>query len=276
MEKKILEAEVLINEGIAPGIFHMVMLTDRDAAEKACPGQFMNIYPASGERLVLPRPFGICGANPEEKTLEIVYEVVGAGTSRLSEKKSGDRLKICAPMGRGFDLSELEELKEKDPRPPVLAGGGVGCAPILFLARELKKRNIAAIAVLGFRDAPFLAEEFRKAGCRTLVTSEAVNEKTFLGTVIDCMEVNDLKAPAYFACGPRGMLAAVDRYAEKDCGDDRLQVSLEERMGCGYGACVGCSARIRVTDGDGHESIVRRRVCVDGPVFRGNEVIWND
>ena len=276
LKKEIIEAEVLTNEEIAPGIFHMSMRAGRDAVEAACPGQFLNIYPESGGRLVLPRPFGICGADPEEQTFEIVYEVVGSGTFRLSEKRSGDALKICAPLGRGFDLSKMKELQAEDPRPPVLVAGGVGCAPILFLAGELKKMEVPAVAVLGFRETPFLTEKFRETGCRTLVTSEVLNDRTFLGTVIDCMEIHELKAPAYFACGPRGMLAAVDRYVSEDCGDECLQVSLEERMGCGYGVCVGCSVRIREKDGEEKEYTVRRRVCVDGPVFRGSEVIWHD
>lgn len=276
MKNKLIEAEVKTNEEIAPGIFRMRFLADEAAVTGAVPGQFLNVYPETGLRMVLPRPFGICGADPAERSLEIVYEVVGRGTAELSGKKSGQVLKIGAPLGRGFDLDGLRELQEGDPRPFILIGGGVGCAPMLFLARTMAGEGLKIKAVLGFRDVPFLVPDFAETGCRTLVTTEKLNEEYFFGTVIDCMESNGISAPAYFACGPRGMLAAVDDYAAKDCGDEQLQVSLEERMGCGYGVCVGCSLPVWEQDESGETRRVRRKVCKDGPVFRGSEVIWHD
>lgn len=266
----------MFNEEIAPGIFHLRLMADEEAATAAYPGQFLNVYPEAGRRMVLPRPFGICDADITDKTIDLVYETVGAGTRWMSEKKRRSRLKITNPLGRGFRLDGLKELQKKDPRPAVLLGGGVGCAPMLFLAKTLAEEEIPNIAVLGFREFPFLAEEFRKTGSRTYVTTEKLNEENFLGTVIDCLEANGISAPAYFACGPRGMLAAADRYVSEDCGDEFLQVSLEERMGCGYGVCVGCSIPVREMNEDGSFSEVRRKVCADGPVFRGSEVNWND
>lgn len=276
MNRKLYEAEVLSNVEIAPGIYRMTLCTEESTVSEAVPGQFLNIYPEPGGRLVLPRPFGICGAKPAENTLEIVYEVVGAGTGRLSAMEAGRVLKIGAPLGRGFDLSGLKELQAQDPRPLVLVGGGVGCGPMLFLAGALSTEGLKAEAILGFRETPFLVRDFEAAGCRVLVTTEKLNGAYFLGNVINCMEINSISAPAYFACGPRGMLAAVDAYAAKDCGDDLLQVSLEERMGCGYGVCVGCSIPVRERDGSGEEHRARRKICKDGPVFRGSEVIWHD
>ena len=275
MKNKILEAEVLVNEEIASGIYYMSMVTEEEAVSAAYPGQFLNVYPEPGGRLILPRPFGICGADPSKKTIDIVYEVVGAGTAWMSGLKKGHWLKIAAPLGKGFDLSGLKDLQEKSGQPVVLVGGGVGCGPMLFLAQMLQKEELPVAAVLGFRDAPFLHLHFEEAGCRTLVASQTIQENTCHGTVIDCMKANEVKASAYFACGPRGMLAAVDDYAAADCGDEYLQVSLEERMGCGYGVCVGCSTEIRFRDGQGGIQTVRRKICTDGPVFRGSEVIWN-
>ena len=252
------------------------MRTDAEAVSAAYPGQFMNIYPEGGDRLVLPRPFGICDADPSGETVDIVYEVVGAGTRRLSGRQPGHVLRAALPLGKGFDLTGIKEQHQKDPRPVVLVGGGVGCAPMLFLAKTLKKEGISCMAVLGFREVPFLGSDFTEAGCSTLITTEKLNDDVFLGTVIDCMEVNSIHAPEYFACGPRGMLAAVEKYVAADCGDEHLQVSLEERMGCGYGVCVGCSTEIRERDESGGIRNVRRKICSDGPVFRGSEVIWND
>ena len=276
MKKKLFEAEVLSNEEIAPGIFRMSLLTEETAVSEAVPGQFVNLYPENGERLILPRPFGICDANMTECTIEIVYEVVGRGTAKLSLAGRGHIIRTGVPLGRGFDLSGLKELQIRDPRPFILAGGGVGIAPLLFLARTLRSDDLKVLAVLGFRDTPFLIRDFEKTGCRVLVTTERLNEKTFLGTVIDCMTINNISAPAYFACGPRGMLKAVDSYVSEDCGDEFLQVSMEERMGCGYGVCVGCSIPVLERDESGEILRTRRKVCKDGPVFRGSEVIWDD
>lgn len=276
LKKKIFEAEVLDNAEIAPGIFRMRFQTEKAAVSDAVPGQFLNIYPEPGGRLVLPRPFGICGADPAKSSLEIVYEVVGRGTAGLAEARPGRILKIGAPLGRGFDLTGLREIQEQDGRPFVLVGGGVGCGPMLFLASVMVRNGLKAEAVLGFRNIPFLDGDFTEAGCRTLMTTEGFHGNCFTGTVIDCMKVNGITASAYFACGPRGMLAAVDDYVSKDCGDERLQVSLEERMGCGYGVCVGCSIPVWERDGSGETRRIRRKVCKDGPVFRGSEVIWHD
>ena len=276
MKRKLHEAEVLVNEEIVPGVFRMTFSMEEAVISEAVPGQFLNIYPEPGGRLVLPRPFGICGADPASQSLEIIYEVVGAGTDRLSKKGSGSILKIGAPLGNGFDLSLLKEIQTDDPRPFVLVGGGVGCGPMLFLARIMAKEGLSFVTVLGFRDMPFMIEEFEKTGCRVLMASEKSHNGLFLGTVIGCMEKNRISAPAYFACGPRGMLSAVDEYVSRDCGDEQLQVSLEERMGCGYGVCVGCSIPVREKDGNGEKRRVRRKVCKDGPVFRGSEVIWHD
>lgn len=272
MDKKILEANVLINEMIAEGIWHMRMHAE-EAAETAHPGQFINLYPKA-DRLILPRPFGIAGADRAMGTIDIIYEVVGAGTREFSGYSRGDKARITTPLGNGFDISEVLEKKddtEGEKPPAVLVAGGVGMAPVLFLAETLRESGAEATVVLGFRKEIFLKSRFEEIGCRVLAATEVPDEHAFLGTVIDCMEANQISSGDYFACGPRGMLEAVDKYVKADCGDDRLQVSLEARMGCGYGVCVGCSVDILDSDG----SRVHRKVCTDGPVFSGNEVVWH-
>ncbi len=191
----------------------------------------------------------------------------------------------------------------KTPLHAVLIGGGVGAAPMYFLAKELLKLGVRCTVVAGFRKEPFLTDDLKALGARVIITTELPTVDAFLGTVIDGLEASDVRGNFYFACGPRPMLKAVNTYVQKLGGD--IQVSLEERMGCGYGACVGCVCKIRavlessaeadaseLSDGDGKkifadyehepapvfvengEFIVRRKVCKDGPVFMGSEVIW--
>ncbi len=269
LEKHLLEAEVLENEPVASGIIHMTLFVP-EAAEQARPGQFINIYP-SNERMILPRPIGICRSDRGEGTIELIYEIKGEGTEEMAKAGRGDSLRISQPMGNGFDLESLRENPEKT---ALLIGGGVGCSPLLFLAEALQHMGVSTTAVLGFRQESFLLDAFRRAGCRVLVTTEEPTEEAFLGNVVDCLNVNEAEAEEYFACGPRPMLAAVEQYVSSHGDDHCLQVSMEERMGCGYGVCLGCSIPVRVPDQEGNLVETRRRVCYDGPVFRGSEVIW--
>ncbi|MDD7408535.1 MAG: dihydroorotate dehydrogenase electron transfer subunit [Anaerovoracaceae bacterium] len=277
MAKKILEAEVLSNEEISPGIFRMSMYVPEAAAEAAA-GQFVNIYPAD-KSLILPRPFGICDANSSEGTVDIVYQVVGQGTEEMSQAERGTLYRIAGPLGNGFDLSVFDDSVSgagASGRSAVIIGGGVGCSPLLFLAKTLRKMGVNATAVLGFRKDKFLVEDFRDADCRVLVTTDEPDESSFLGTVVDCMRVTELEGDEYFACGPGPMLKAVGRYIKDRSDDSHLQVSMEERMGCGYGVCMGCSIDVKEPDENGNIIKTHRRVCCDGPVFRGSEVIWHD
>ncbi len=275
MKKKIMEAEVLSNTEIAPGIFRMSMYVT-EAAAAAVPGQFINIY-LNDKSLILPRPFGVCEADASEGTIDIVYQIAGQGTREMSEAERGTVFRIAGPLGRGFDLTVFsDEISGTGAsgRSAMIIGGGVGCSPLVFLAKTLRKMGINTTAVLGFRKEKFLVDEFRNADCRTLVTTDNPDEDSFLGTVVDCMRVTEAEADEYFACGPGLMLAAVDKYIKERADDSRLQVSMEERMGCGYGVCMGCSIAVKIKDESGNIVRSHRRVCSDGPVFKGSEVIW--
>lgn len=283
-EKKIYEAEVVSNLPIADGIMKMI-LSAPEAAREARPGQFANLYPAAAS-LILPRPVSICDADAADGTLTFVYAVVGAGTAEFAGYRSGDRVRISSPLGNGFTLPRpqgaqtdgaLSVSNRSDDVPDgalhaALIGGGVGTAPMVFLSRELVKMGIDVTVVSGFRKEPFLGRELKEAGARVLVTTDLPTENAFLGNVVDCMEVNEVSADMYFACGPRPMLSAVNAYIQKTGSD--IQVSLEERMGCGYGACVGCVCDVKEIAEDGSETVVRKKVCKDGPVFMGSEVVW--
>ena len=268
-EKKVMEARVLSNQEIAGGVFRMSVLAP-DAAAEARPGQFANLYPAA-DRLILPRPISICDADASEGTLTFVYAVVGGGTAEFAALKNGERVRLSSPLGTGFHLPESGGSGETARR-AVLVGGGVGPAPMVFLAKELTGRGIGCTAVTGFRREPFLSEELKRAGARVVKTTDLPSPEAFLGTVVDCMEINEIQGDLYFACGPRPMLKAVSEYVLR-LGQD-VQVSLEERMGCGYGACVGCVCDVREKSPDGEDVVVRKKVCRDGPVFWGSEVIW--
>ena len=270
MEKKyIYQGEILVNETCSPGIMKMEILAAQAAAE-ARPGQFINVYP-NGDRMILPRPISICDADPAEGTLTLLYDVVGRGTEEMSQMGRGDIIKISSPLGNGFTLPE-------EGRPVLMISGGVGTAPMLFLARRISELKNRMTAVTGFRKDPLLTEELREADCRVLVTTELPGEDSFVGNVIDCMEINGISPDpdwVCYACGPGPMLKAVSSFLEKLDPDINLQVSLEERMGCGYGVCVGCARDIRTgTDQDGNDIIVRKKVCKDGPVFDAKEVVW--
>ncbi len=261
--KTIYNAEVFENKEIAPGIMKMTLMSE-ELSEAAQPGQFINIYP-DPDRLILPRPFGINDADPDSRTVSIIYEIVGEGTTEMADLSSGSVLRTAGPLGNGFDLSVFE----KPGSTALLAGGGVGTSVLLFAARRLAEMNVDTTAVLGFREHPFGAEEFEKLGCRVFRTADMPAEGLFKGNVCDCINANKLSADHYLACGPEPMLKALVSLTDADGSSDRLQISMDGRMGCGYGVCLGCSISLQTSEGT-----VRKRVCADGPVFRGNEVMW--
>ena len=240
-------ADVINNEKIARGIFKL-RLRFKSAYPDPVPGQFVNIY-LTNESLLLPRPISVC--DWEGGILTVVYAVVGVGTKIMASLGCGDRIRVSTPLGNGFKTEGLERC--------VLAGGGVGVPPLLFMAKRLTS---PAVAVLGFRKEPFLADEF-PCGVEIATEDGSVGLK---GNVIDLMEtVCTSGCVQVLACGPKPMLKALTEFAGRRCLT--LQVSLEERMGCGYGACVGCTCKTLTGN---------RKICEDGPVFYGREVVWNE
>jgi dihydroorotate dehydrogenase electron transfer subunit len=294
-------ARITENKELAPGIFKMSAHAPR-VASLARAGQFANLYLDDGAHL-LPRPLSIadvCG-----DTLSFVYAIVGVGSALLSEWEPGRELRLLGPQGNGFET----ECAEKG---ALLVGGGLGVPPLLFAARELNARGVPVTTVLGYKNQSFLYEELAQLSSSCYVVSEnadifaaagsvavassvsaasanpradmtgaarcAENEKIpgRGGTVLDLLEeisadgLPDMKEFTVFSCGPKPMLNRVAAWAASQGLCSRL--SLEERMGCGYGACVGCTLRLRVP---GTDAEVRRKVCVDGPVFDGSDIIWD-
>ena len=221
-----------------------------DTSAITAPGQFVNIE-LPGK--FLRRPISIC--NWTDNALMLLVKAVGEGTKELVRCVPGTELDVLSGLGNGFDMSLAGEH-------PVLAGGGIGIAPLYGLARKLVGMGLTPDVALGFRSADdvFYVEEFAALGCRVFVATEDGSLGT-KGFVTDCVRNYLPEADYAFVCGPTPMLKAV--YGLEQLKDG--QFSFEARMACGFGACVGCT--IPTANGP-------RRVCKDGPVFRKEEIVW--
>ena len=251
-------AQVISQERLAQDIYSMWIKTE--AAAEAKPGQFISMYTNDGSKL-LPRPISICEINKTEGSLRVVYRVTGehTGTEQFSRMKAGDVIPVIGPLGNGFPHEKAEGKRA------FLMGGGIGVPPILELAKQMKceKKQI----IVGYRDREtFLKDEFGQNGEVYISTEDgSVGTK---GNVMDAIRENDLKADVIFACGPLPMLRAIKKYAE-EAGIDAY-ISLEERMACGVGACLGCVCK--TVKKDAHSHVNNARICTDGPVFEAKEV----
>jgi dihydroorotate dehydrogenase electron transfer subunit len=289
-----MNVEIRRNESIADGIFRLVLRVPQQA-QNGQAGQFINLY-LPGADLLLPRPFGITNASGD--VIEIVYAVVGAGTQRLSRLKAGEIIRALGPNGTGFDLAAAG-------RKVMLIGGGLGIPPLLFAARQLRENagteaETKIAALLGFRERPYYSAEFRAYCDKVFVISEkrdalqrrqassgdagdprvlrSGSDAGITGTVVDLLNrlVADgqlaVTGTAILACGPVPMLRAVGEWAAKQ--GIPAQLSLEARMGCGYGVCVGCSVEV-CDSGSSGAGTVKKKVCTDGPVFDAERIVWD-
>ncbi|MDD6442315.1 MAG: dihydroorotate dehydrogenase electron transfer subunit [bacterium] len=256
-DKKKETAVVVSQEQIATDIFSMWIRTE--AAETARPGQFISMYTNDGSKL-LPRPISICEIDKENGTLRVVYRVTGenTGTEQFSKMKAGDTLPIIGPLGNGFPLEKAEGKKA------FLMGGGIGVPPILELAKQL---HCEKQIIIGYRDEEtFLRKEFEENGTVYISTEDgSVGTK---GNVMDAIRANALSADIIMACGPTPMLRAIKNFAEEN--DIECYISMEERMACGIGACLGCVCKSK--EKDHHTNVHNKRCCKDGPVFLSTEV----
>lgn len=259
MAKKKEAATVLQQTCIAPGIYDMWIHTT--LAQDAKPGQFINVYPEDKSTL-LPRPISICEADKDNQKLRIVYRTVGKGTTEFSSYHKGKEIEILGTLGNGFPV---EKAKGKT---CFLMGGGIGIPPMLQLAKELKAMGSCDVKIIvGYRDANlFLEEDLKQYGDLYIATEDgSVGSK---GNVMNAIEENGLKGDLIFACGPMPMLRAIKQYAEAN--NMEAYISLEERMACGVGACLGCVCK--TTHKDHHSHVNNARICTDGPVFDAKEV----
>ena len=237
--------EILSNTALTDSVYKMVLTGDTSHITNC--GQFVNIQL---EGLFLRRPISVC--DYEGKTLTIVYKVVGKGTAQMSAMKPGQKLDVLTGLGNGYDLTLAGDK-------PVLLGGGVGVPPMYNLAKKLRAMGKEVKVILGFNTASeiFYENEFKALGCDVTVTTVdgSYGVKGFVTTALEGMDYT-----YFYTCGPEPMLKAVYR-ASKTSG----QMSFEERMGCGFGACMGCTC---------HTLVGTKRVCKDGPVFPTEEVTF--
>jgi len=250
--------KVCSNQQIAPNIFDMT-ISAAEIVKYAKPGQFVNLYTKDSKTL-LPRPISIAEIDTQNERLRLVYAVVGKGTNEFSKLKAGDSIEIMGPLGTGFTIDN--NLSEH-----IIIAGGIGTPPMLELAKNLNG-NIKAY--LGFKSNPILINDFKKLGVDIHIATDDGNYG-FKGTNIDLLKQENPKAQMYYACGPKIMLKAAAKWANEN--NLLMQVSMEERMGCGIGACVGCVCKIKQKDSEDWNNT---RVCTTGPVFWSNEVVWDE
>lgn len=245
---------------LAEGIYSMWLGFPEDAgiAGEAVPGQFISMYSADGSRL-LPRPISICEINAPANMLRVVYRIAGKGTEEFAHMEAGGRIGVIAPLGNGFDTSYAGEGKKV-----LLIGGGIGIPPMLGLAAAVKGE---ITAVLGYRDnSLFLKEDFMPYASVYVSTEDG--SEGVKGNVIDAVRHYGIRADIIYACGPLPMLRGVKAYAAEN--GIKAQVSLEERMACGIGACLGCVCTSK--EKDTHTNVNNKRICKDGPVFDAMEI----
>ena len=238
---------------VTDGIYSM-WIKDKDLACNAKPGQFVSLYCKEGSQL-LPRPISICEIDRENETLRLVYRVVGKGTKEFSKMNAGDTIRVMGPLGNGFTL---------EGKKAILIGGGIGIPPMLELAKSL---DCEVQVVLGYRNYDlFLKDEFTPYG-KVIVSTEDGSVGT-KGNVIDAIREKDVQGDIIFACGPTPMLRGVKAYAQEK--GLKAQLSLEEKMACGIGACLACVCQSKEVDS--HTHVKNKRICKDGPVFYAEEV----
>ncbi len=236
--------EIKENVKIAKDVFRMTLAGD---TEGIAPGQFVNI---KLEGLYLRRPISVCDV-PCDGTLVIIYKVVGHGTEIMSEMKEG-KLDILTQLGNGYDLTRSGDA-------PLLVGGGVGVPPLYMLAKKLIAEGKKVSVIIGFntKDEIFYENEFKALGASVKVTT-VDGSYGIKGFVTNAM---DEDFSYFYSCGPEPMLRALCSATEVSG-----ELSFEERMGCGFGACMGCSCKTLAGN---------KRICKDGPVMRKEEIIWN-
>ncbi len=268
--KKKTAGVVLESNEIAADIFEMWIKTE--LAYVAMPGQFVGIFSTNAATL-LPRPISICETDKKKGAIRLVYRIAGQGTREFSHYKAGRRVFLLGVLGNGYPLDKAMG------KQVILMGGGIGIPPIVELAKRLSgyDENIGTFvkpiankitSVIGYRDNNlFLKEELEQYGDVLVATEDgSIGVK---GNIIDVVNANKLNVDLIYSCGPMMMLKAIKHYTlEKDI---TAYISLEERMACGVGACLGCVCK--TANKDAHSQVHNARICTDGPVFDAREVL---
>ncbi len=266
--KGIFQATIASNLTPANGICDMKLVFSGDASlsvdEMFCgpAGRFLELYIDDGVHL-LPRPISICETDPASRSVRIVFREVGEGTRYLSGLAEGGTLRVLGPLGNGFPMLNLSDYDEV-----LIVGGGIGIPPLLGLCKGLSCKKTVC---LGYAGETFLEQDFRDTGAAVHIATDD-GSKGFKGNVVQMLRHTDFSKdakPIYkavFACGPKPMLRGI-----AELFPDNAYLSMEERMACGLGACVGCAIKIKAENDNGY---IYKKVCKDGPVFTAGEIIW--
>jgi dihydroorotate dehydrogenase electron transfer subunit len=247
------KCRVLDHREVVPQHFKLT-LSSAYISSHGSPGQFVNVKVNEGTDPLLRRPFSIHRVAKDK--FELLYEVVGKGTDLLSKTSVGSELDVLGPLGNGFKIDKKIETA-------ILVGGGMGVAPLLYLAEKIKAKDLYILIGAKTRKRVLAEKEFKKITDQIIITTDdgSYGNK---GLVSDALiaELGD-KTATIFACGPNPMLEAVSEIAfQKKCD---CQVSMEQKMACGIGTCLGCVIKTK----SGY-----KKVCDDGPVFNGNDITW--
>lgn len=263
MKAKIHHCKIMKKRVIAPKTIDLY-LASKEISNLAKPGQFVSIKCTDSKDLILRRPFSICDSNPDKGLFRIIFQVRGKGTEKLMRYKEGDILDILGPLGNSFEI-------DKKYKNIIIAGGGIGVFPMLFLAKRSLSENITIC--LGFKNKEMmvLKEEFEGIADELKI---ATDNGTFgyRGYVTELVmdSLND-NVDIVYTCGPKRMMSKIKNMCINE--NIKSQFCLEERMGCGIGACLVCACKIKKKDSDDY---MYSHVCKDGPVFWGNEVILDE
>ena len=249
--------KIISNKEVMPGIYHIKIETDKMAAS-ARPGQYIMITCDRGTQRLLRRPISIFKIF--QGGIELLYAVVGSGTQWLSQIKAGEYLDIIGPLGNGFEIMDSSSNL-------LLVAGGIGIAPLVYLAEKALKSGKKVTVLAGARTADLLCPSSLLPEHITLKTATEDGSAGFKGRVTELLPEYKNQFDQYFICGPLPMLKAIASNYSEMLGERPVQCSLEVRMGCGLGFCYACTIKTRQG---------LKQVCKDGPVFEMNDVIWPD
>jgi len=258
------KARIIDHKQLTPTYLKLT-LQNKYISSHAQPGQFVNIRISEDTDPLLRRPFSIHKIDPAKEIIEVLYEVVGKGTALLAQAKVGDELDVLGPLGTGFEIDKSRSIA-------VLLAGGMGIAPLRALADELLKTKKAVYVFIGGRsmDCIQCEKELKDLGCEILIATEdgSAGKKGLITDLLESFLTNDVKPHdlenmVFYACGPQAMLKVVASLAMEHKVE--CQASLEEKMACGIGACLGCAVETK----KGY-----KMVCKDGPVFNIKEIKW--
>ena len=258
--KEIIKAKILDKQEVISGIFKFTIYSPK-LSQESKPGQFLNIK--CGQASLLKRPISISDVNKNEETIEFIFQVKGKGTSELAEIENGRELEIMGPLGNGFTI-------DSNFKRSAVLGGGIGIFPLVYLVKELSG-NTATF--LGFRDKSLILmeEQFKEISTKLYIATDdgSYGEK---GRVTDLLKekLQNGEIDMIYACGPKPMLKSLKKIAKEF--NIPCQISLEERMACGVGACLGCACKVNST----HDDWDYKHVCKDGPIFWASEVNFDE